>query len=125
DLFTYDLKQRNNILTRLSEGQYIERFSPSGTVKKKFTYIGDGNGILNRYTATFDSAISYIDTITHYRYFINSAPVTDYDRNIINQSVAEASDNYGEILFNKGRFMMRKGKISESANIPKEEITQS
>jgi len=125
DLFTYDLKQRSNILTRLSEGQYIERFSPSGTVKKKFTYIGDGNGILNRYTATFDSAISYIDTITHYRYFINSAPVTDYDRNIINQSVAEASDNYGEILFNKGRFMMRKGKISESANIPKEEITQS
>ncbi len=30
DLFTYNLSQRNNILTRLSEGNYTERFSPSG-----------------------------------------------------------------------------------------------
>src|SRR5690606_38852459 len=83
DLFTYNLSQRNNILTRLSEGQYVERFSPSGTIRNKFTYIGDADGTLNRYTAEFDSAISYIDTTTHYRYFINSAPVTNYDRNIL------------------------------------------
>ncbi len=39
----------------------------------------DNSGVLNRYTAVFDSSISYIDTATHYSYFINSVPVTNYD----------------------------------------------
>ncbi len=125
ELFTYNLSRRDNILTRLSEGDYVEKFSPSGTVKNKFTYIGDADGIMNRYTASFDSAISYIDTTTHYRYFINSVPVTDYDRNIINQSVANASDTYGEVLFNKRRYMIRKGRMSDSGPLPKEERKQT
>ena len=52
----------------------------------------DATGVFNRYTATFDSSISYIDTTTHYRYFIKSQPVTNYDRNILNQSVVNGSD---------------------------------
>ncbi len=124
-LFTYNLSRRDNILTRLSENDFVERFSPSGTVKNKFTYIGDANGIMNRYNASFDSAISYIDTTTHYRYFINSVPVTDYDRNIINQSLADASDSYGEVLFNKGRYMIRKGRLSDYGALSEEKMKQT
>ena len=61
--------------------------------KTNSAYIGDQNGILNRYIAKFDSTISYIDTTTHYRYFIKSNPVTNYDRNIINQSVSSGSNS--------------------------------
>lgn len=125
NLFTYNLTRRSNDLTRLSEGQYIERFSPSGTARNKFTYIGDANGVLNRYTASFDSAISFIDTTTHYRYFISSVPATNYDRNIESQSVSNASDTYGEVLFNKGRYMVRKGRLSESGPVPQNEMTIS
>jgi len=125
DLFTYNLTKKNNILVRLSEGKYTDRFLPSGIAKNKFTYIGDQNGIMNRYTAKFDSSISYIDTATHFRYYINSQPVTNYDRNIINQSVVNGSDSYGEILFSNRKYNLRKGLLSESYPVPAGEIMTS
>lgn len=123
DLFTYNLSRGNNLLVRLSEGKYTNRLKPTAIEKNKFTYIGDQNGILNRYVARFDSAISYIDTATHYRYFIKSNPVTNYDRNILNQSVAISSDAFGEALFTKRKYNLRKGLLSESEAIPSSEIT--
>jgi len=122
DLFTYNISSHGNLLTRLSEGKYTDRFSPSGIGRNKFAYIGDENGVLNRYTATFDSSISYIDTTTHYRYFINSLPVTNYDRNILDHSVLNGSDTYGEIIFSKNRYLLRKGNLTSSAPIPENEI---
>src|SRR4030043_1705497 len=122
DLFTYNISSKGNLLTRLSEGKYTDRFSSSGIGRNKFAYIGDENGVLNRYTATFDSSISYIDTTTHYRYFINSLPVTNYDRNILDHSVMNGSDTYGEIIFSKNRYLLRKGNLTSSAPIPENEI---
>jgi Tol biopolymer transport system component len=125
DLFTYSLNKRDNILVRLSEGQYTDRFQPSGISKNNLTYIGDQNGVLNRYVAKFDSSISFIDTTTHFRYFINSLPITNYDRNIINQSVVNGSDTYSEILFSKRKYVLRKGLLSKSNPIPESEILQT
>jgi hypothetical protein len=125
DLFTYNLARKSNTVTRLSEGTYADRFSAAGIARDRFAYLGDANGIINRYTATFDSTISYIDTTTHYRYFINSLPVTNYDRNIKDQSVINGSDTYGEILFSKGRYMVRKGLMSNSAPVPQNEFSNT
>ncbi|MEI6048050.1 MAG: hypothetical protein WCS03_04060 [Bacteroidota bacterium] len=125
DLFTYNITRKSNILVRLSEDKYTDRFQPTGIANNKFAYIGDQNGIMNRYIAKFDSSISYIDTTTHYRYFINSLPVTNYDRNIINQSVANGSDLFGEILFSKRKYILRKGLISEAKPVPAGEILTS
>jgi len=125
DLFTYNISKKTNLLTRLSEGKYSDRFSPTGTVRNKVTYIGDTDGVMNRYLASFDSTISFIDTTTHYRYFINSVPVTDYDRNIIEQSVADGSDAYGEVLLSKGRYILRKGNMSKSKPVQQNEIVLS
>jgi hypothetical protein len=123
DLFTYNLTKGNNVLVRLSEDKYTDRLQPTAIAKNKFAYIGDQNGIFNRYTAKFDSSISFIDTATHYRYFIKSQPVTNYDRNIINQSIASGADSYGEVLFNKRKYNLRKGQLSESDVVPASEIT--
>jgi hypothetical protein len=125
DLFTYDLQKRSNLLTRLTEGQYIDRFKPVSTGRNSLTYLGNGNGIINRYNAKFDSSISFIDTITHYRYFIKSVPATNYDRNIIDQDVVNGSDNYGEILFDKGRYYLRKGKTSGSEKPVERDLTMT
>jgi hypothetical protein len=122
DLFIYNIATKGNILIRLSEGQYINRSSPSEISRGKFVYKGDANGIINRYTATFDSTISYIDTATHYRYFISSKPATNYDRNIIDESVANTSDTYGEVLFSKGRYLMRKGSLSTAPPVNSDEV---
>ena len=125
DLFTYNIESGNNVLLRLSEGKYTDRFLPSGIGRNKYSYIGNQNGILNRYTAQFDSSISYIDTTTHYRYFINSLPVTNYDRNIINQSVANGSDTFSEIVYGNRKYNVRKGRVSESEPIRSGEITKT
>ncbi|MCX6253104.1 MAG: hypothetical protein NTV31_01345, partial [Bacteroidia bacterium] len=125
DLFTYDLSGKTNLLVKLSEGKYTDRFQSAGISKNRFTYIGNQNGIMNRYTAKFDSSISYIDTTTHFRYYINSQHVTNYDSNIINQSVLNGSDSYGEILFSKRKYVLRKGLLSESKPVPAGEILSS
>ncbi len=78
--------------------------------------------MVNRYSAIFDSTISYIDTTTHYRYYITSKPLTNYDRNILDQSVSNSSDTYGEILYSKSRYLLRKGLMSQSKPVPENEI---
>jgi hypothetical protein len=123
DLFTYNLASGKNVLVRLPEDKYTDRFQPTVIEKNKFSYLGDQNGIVNRYIARFDSTISYIDTTTHFRYFIKSKPLTNYDRNIINQSVASGSNTFGEVVYNKRKFNLRKGQVSESDAIIPSEIT--
>jgi len=125
DLFTYNVEKKNNILTRLAEGEFTSRYQASETALNRFSYIGDNNGILNRFNSVFDSSISYIDTTTHYRYFINSIPVTNYDRNILNQSVQNASDTYGEAIFQNGKYKLRKGSSREMKRIPDNEILKT
>ncbi len=125
DLFTYNIEKKNNVLTRLSEGKYSSRLQASMPARNKLTYIGDNNGVFNRYSAVFDSSISYIDTATHYSYYINSVPVTNYDRNIINQAVSDASDTYGEVLFSKGKFNLRKGETANLKPVADSELITS
>lgn len=122
DLFIYNVEKQNNLLMRLTEGKYNSRYQAASIGKNKFSYIADNNGILNRYTAVFDSAISYIDTTTHYRYFINSVPATNYDRNILNQSVIASPDNFGEVLLKEGKYNLRKGQLSTSDQVSPDEM---
>jgi hypothetical protein len=114
DLFTYNIAQRNNLLTRLSEGKFTDRFQANEIAKNKFSYLGNQNGIFNRFTAQFDSSISFIDTTAHYRYFINSRPVTNYDRNILNHSVSNSSGTFGEALFTNRKYVLRKGLLNQT-----------
>jgi len=125
DLFTYNVNKKSNTLLRLAEGKYTDRFEATGTGKNQFTYLGDQNGIINRYIAKFDSSISFIDTTTHYRYFINSLPLTNYDRNIINQSLANGSDELGELIFSNRKYSLRKGALSKSETVPASEMKET
>jgi hypothetical protein len=118
DLFTYDLSKRPEVLTRMTEGSYNDRFQPVSTGKNTISYLGNNNGIFNRYSARFDSAISYIDTITHYSHFIKSTPVTNYDRNIANHDVTSGTGMVGEIVYGSGKYYARK---EEGATVPVKE----
>ncbi len=123
DLFTYNVDKKNNILTRLTEGQYASRYEPEPVAGNRITYLGDNTGIMNRYTARFDSTVSFIDTTTHYRYFMRSTPVTNYDRNILNHSFSDASDIYGEVVYKNRKFNLRRKPLSASPPVPQNEIT--
>jgi Tol biopolymer transport system component len=121
DLFKYDVTRKNNILVRLSEGFGVDRFQGVNTASQRFSYLGNANGIYNRYTAVFDSSISYIDTTTHYRYFIRSNPVTNYDRNILYHSLSE-SGSYGEMVMNKTKYQVRKGPGTDLQPLSEKEM---
>jgi hypothetical protein len=114
DLFIYDYKNGGNVLTRLSEDRYSSYFQPYGLDKNRFFVLGDKSGILNRYVSRFDSTISYIDTIVHYRYYSKSYPVTDYPRNIIEHDYNHKAGKLGEIVFNDGRYYMYNESTDEA-----------
>ena len=114
DLFIYDYKNGDNVLTRLSEDRYSSYFQPYELDRNRFFVLGDKSGIINRYISRFDSTISYIDTIVHYRYYSKSYPVTDYPRNIIEHDYNRKAGKLGEIIFNDGRYYMYNNSTDES-----------
>ena len=68
DLFLLDYAGRSQQLLRLTNTPSSNETQPMMVDSTHFTYLSDQNGIINRYYATIDSTISYIDTIVHYRY---------------------------------------------------------
>ncbi len=106
DLFLYDYKTRSNLLKRITQTPTADETCPEELTKGMFSFLSDQNGINNRYFARLDSAITYVDTITHYRYFTAYFPVTNYERNILEQDVNPQTGQYGEIIYKDRKYSM-------------------
>ena len=85
NLFAYDYVGKSNKLRNLTGQQLSNSILPQSFGDKLF-YLNDSSGYYNLYEASFDSAVSYIDTVVHYRYHTISTPLTDYSSSIINYS---------------------------------------
>jgi hypothetical protein len=106
DLFIYNYKTHSNVLKRVTNTPKINEGQASDFDNEKFTYLSDANGVMNRYVGRFDSAIAYVDTAAHYSYFVNSYPVTNYSRSIIEQDVSMKAGKYAEVVFSNGKYHM-------------------
>jgi len=107
DLFYYNLSTESNILRRVTETPLVNEIRPMQYENGYITYLSDQNGIYNRYLGWFDSAISYIDTTTHYRYFTNSYPISNYNRNILEQSFAPDAFKFTQVLYKEDQYIMQ------------------
>lgn len=120
NLFTYELTPGNRKLVRLDEGTLFDYHSPINATANSAGFIGNANGIENFYSADVDSAIAYVDTTLHYRYFIESRQVTDFPRNL------EVFDRNGgtdaAVIFDGGRYRLLTGPSSETARVRNDEI---
>jgi Tol biopolymer transport system component len=120
NLFTYDLRTRSGLLTRLDEGTLHDYLNPIGATAASTGFIGNGNGIMNFYDATVDSAIAFIDTTLHYSYFINARQTTDFPRNL------EAFDRKGgldaAVIYDRGRYRLLTGSTAEAPAVREEDI---
>ena len=120
NLFTYDLKTGNGVLTRLDEGTLNDHLMPILPSVKSTGFIGNGNGIFNFYEASVDSSIAFIDTAMHYMYFINARQATDFPRNL------EAYDKSGgrdaAVIFNDGRYRLMSEPGSNAPSVRSDEI---
>lgn len=106
DLFLYDYAGKKNVLKRITNTSSANEIQPLPYDDHYFTFLSDQNGIYNRYLARFDSAISYIDTATHYRYFTNAFPVTNLSRNILEQDMHPGSAMIGQVIYRNNRYEM-------------------
>lgn len=107
DLFLYRNNQQDNILRRITDTPLANEVQAMTYEPGYITYLSDANGIYNRYIGWFDSAISYIDTTTHYRYFTNSFPITDYSRNILLHDMAPEVGKYGQVVFKDQQYLLQ------------------
>ena len=103
DLFLIDVASKNRKLSRVTSSPLANEVQAMPYSPGSFTYLSDANGIYNRYVARFDSAIAFVDTATHYRYFTRSIPVTNFPRSILSQDVSPMAGKSAEVFTEKSR----------------------
>jgi len=107
-VFVYDYANKGQVLQKISEGEYINHTQSLSPGRNKFFYLSDKNGIINRYYAEYDSVISQVDTTIHYRYFANSYPLTNYNRNILSHDINTETGEIAEIIYHDRKYHMYK-----------------
>jgi Tol biopolymer transport system component len=102
-IFIYNYEAKKPVLRRLTSTTGVDEIQPMAYNDNFYCYLSDQNGIYNRYLARYDSAITFIDTATHYRYFTTSFPVTNYTRNILEQDISTGAARLGDVAFLNNR----------------------
>ncbi len=112
DIFEYDYAAHSLVLRRITNTPGADETNPMGFGGKYVSYLSNASGIVNRYIASVDSTISFVDTAAHYRYVVHSFPVTDFARNIIEQDITNNNTNYTQIFYYKGKYWMYDDTLS-------------
>lgn len=102
DLFVYDYKNKDKHLFRVTNTPYIDETNAIEFQPNELLFLSDGNGINNRYKASFVSTISRIDTAIHYSQSATLTPLTDNAYSILEQDYEATSQQVAEIELNKG-----------------------
>jgi hypothetical protein len=101
NIFLYNYSTKSPVLWRVTNQTQGDAMHPMPLGPDKIQYLSDQNGIVNRYIARIDSAISYVDTVIHYRYFAKTDPVTNYSMGIISHDLHFMSDLVTEVVFDQ------------------------
>ena len=102
DIFIYHYDTKDRVLWRLTNTPYVNETHPEAFKKGYVAYLSDKNGIKNRYIAKFDSAVSYVDTVVHYRYFSRTYPLSDYSRSILDHDISLPTGKLVEHVYHNG-----------------------
>jgi hypothetical protein len=106
DLFLYDHKNKSKVLKRVTATPDIDESSPQGYGKSYITFLAEKDFVTQRFVAKFDSAVSYVDTTEHYRYFAISKQAGLNSRSILMHDVPSNSSTVSEIFLHKGRYKL-------------------
>ncbi|MFM9008383.1 MAG: hypothetical protein ACKORE_07375, partial [Bacteroidota bacterium] len=118
DLFLLDAVNKSPKLIPLSQSPGINETYPIELDQARFGFLSDKNGIINRYEARLDSTISYIDTTIHYRYIVDSKPVTDYSFNLIEQDVTRSSTKIASLSKIDKKYILQIKPVAASDSGP-------
>jgi hypothetical protein len=116
-IFLYDYRNKSDRLVKLENQEYVSRYQPDRLSDRNYYYLGDDNGIINQFRATYDSTIVAIDTLIHYAYFTRTSPLTNYSRNILDQSFAEETGDATELMLLDGKYKLFKDNVLNRSGI--------
>ncbi len=124
DIFYYDYRGKSSVLRRITNTREFNETQPMQYDSANITYLSDENGIINRHIAHLDSALSYVDTIEHYRMVVDNYVITDYPRNILSQDINNSHNRVSEIIFRNGKYQLLinktgEGKVLSKNTLPK------
>jgi hypothetical protein len=125
DLFICRYASGKKVLQRLTRTPEANETSPQAWRDNYFCFLSDQNGIVNRYLGKYDSAVAFIDTATHYRYFTSTYPVTNYSRNILEQDISPHGARIGEIIYRNGNYQMFTEDLVRPDRIERTELLPS
>ncbi|MCD4682385.1 MAG: hypothetical protein K8R86_03795 [Bacteroidales bacterium] len=117
DLFLYNYTDKSPVLRRVTNTPLANEIQAMEYEKNYISFLSDENGICNRYIGRFDSAISFIDTTTHYRYYTESFPITDYARNIMDQDIVPEIGKYSQVLYKDRKYYMQTNDLIPAASL--------
>ena len=86
NLYAYNYGSKDRDLLNLTGQQVSNSILPKTFAGNKLFYLNDSSGYFNLYESIIDSAVNYVDTIVHYRYFCINKPLTRYTSSIIDYS---------------------------------------
>jgi hypothetical protein len=110
DIFLYDMGARGRVLTRLTRTPSIHETQPCQWDSASYGYLADAEGVVNRYKARRDSAVSYVDTTVHYRYFTVEERMSNLRRSILEQDVSPLRDRHALLQMQDGRYRFFVGR---------------
>ncbi len=100
----YPLPAPPVVATRLDDFSQSVKRSPVELTGDRFAFTDNKNGIANWYVGKADSAVSYVDTAIHYRYFMHVAPHSDYKTWISSFDVNPVRSTNAKVVMQDGRF---------------------
>ncbi len=106
DIFLMDYSSKSNVLKRVTDTPLANEKYPIAADSGRYYFLSDASGIYNRYAATIDSTLSFVDTTEHYRYFVESFPQSNFSRNIEEYSLSQRQNKYAELVLSGGRYKM-------------------
>ncbi|MEK6615209.1 MAG: hypothetical protein AABZ32_03720, partial [Bacteroidota bacterium] len=115
DLYIYNYKSKSPVLRRVTNTPLVNETYPFEFDKEHLCFLSDENGIRNRYLGALDSAIAFVDTTSHYRFFTRTYPITNYSHSILEQDINLTSKKVTEVVFNEKKFRMFVNALPESA----------
>lgn len=92
DIFAYDIISKQSVLRRVTNTPAVSETAPMPWDGKHFSFLSDQNGINSQMIGYFDSAIAYVDTAVHYRYFTTIATASNFSSAIREQESYVGSD---------------------------------
>lgn len=83
DIFAYQYSDKSPVLQNLTRQSISSNIKPMTLKDGSLVYLSDTNGYFNVYQAQMDSAVSFVDTAVHYRYFSNIRQLTNFSSGIL------------------------------------------